>query len=152
MPTISTNIYFGLQKWVNRASISLRGRRGSRHNSVSSTMTMYQRRQQHENTTGESVIQDEIIPMHGRSRSNPVPMPESALTFDSNYQKIPKVPTHKPQPANERLRKQSSEFSDDSSRGSYKERSKSVVNRRLSIWLSCPITFVIVRWFQNCDT
>lgn len=133
MPTISSNLYGGLQKWVNRASVSIRGRRRSRTNSISSAMTSYQ--QNHlENISKGTGSNSGIIPSHGRSRSNPVPMPDS-LIFGTEHQKIP--PVIKPA-KNGRIRKTSFELSDDSSsRGSLHDaKDLSVLNTRLTNTLS----------------
>lgn len=74
MPTISSNLYGGLQKWVNRASLSIRDRKRSRRNSDVS-QTMYR-----PNPAEMNGYQDhnpsKIVPVHGRSRSTPVMMPD----------------------------------------------------------------------------
>lgn len=131
MPTISSNVYGGLQKWVNRASVSLRGRRRSRNNSDASVLT----RNQHNHLENMASKPTKITPVHGRSRSTPVDMPEDSSTFETFPQKIPQVVK---QTKSERRRKYSSEHSDDSSsRGSLHEaKDMSALNRRLSNNLS----------------
>lgn len=74
MPTISSNLYGGLQKWVNRASLSIRDRKRSRRNSDVSH-TMYKPDLAEMNGYQDN-SQAKIVPVHGRSRSTPVMMPD----------------------------------------------------------------------------
>ncbi|XP_031564520.1 uncharacterized protein LOC116299937 [Actinia tenebrosa] len=74
MPAISSNLYGGLQKWVNRASLSIRERKRSRRNSDVS-QTMYKPNPPDMNDRQN--CQTKIVPVHVRSRSTPVVMPDS---------------------------------------------------------------------------
>jgi hypothetical protein len=135
MPNIPSNLYGGLQKWVNRASLSLRERKRSRRNS-DVCQTMYKPNPPEINGYHhDDCNPPKLVPVHVRSRSTPVMMPEPQSylnNIERSNRKTSESPKteHQKEALLEPRRRQESK--DDTNGGSYKERKITVGSRSLS--------------------